>query len=78
MLQSCDVEIVKTRRQLWWRKDKSRRKDESIAWPECQMMLATMMLRPLDFSSLWFHYKLQGESKQIPNDRIDYIFSLFY
>ena len=41
------------------------------------MMLATMMLRPLDFSSLCFHYKLQGESQQILNDSISYICSLF-
>ena len=26
---------MKTRRQLWWRKEKSGGKDERIAWPEC-------------------------------------------
>ena len=66
-----------TRRQLWWRKDKSRRKDERIAWPECQLMLATMTLRPLDFSSLCLHYKLQGASQKILNDSICYICSIF-
>ncbi|RMX58049.1 hypothetical protein pdam_00013405 [Pocillopora damicornis] len=35
---------MKTRRQLWWRKEKSRGKDEHIAWPEHQMMLATRII----------------------------------
>ena len=45
MLHSCDVETVKTRRQQWWRKEKPRRKDGLIAWPERQMMLATRMIQ---------------------------------
>ena len=32
---------VKKRRQLWWTEEKSRGKNEIIAWPERQMMLAT-------------------------------------
>ena len=35
---------MKTRLQLWWRKDKSRRKDERIARPERQIMLATRIM----------------------------------
>ena len=35
---------MKTRLQLWWRKDKSRRKDERIARPERQIMLATRII----------------------------------
>ena len=44
MLHSCDVKTAKTRRQLWWRKQKSRREGEHIAWPEGQMMSATRII----------------------------------
>ena len=43
--RSCYIAVtknsVKTLRQLRWIKEKSRGKDESITWPERQMMLAT-------------------------------------
>ena len=44
MLSSRDVEIVKTRQQLWRRKEKPRREDERIAWPERQTMLGTRII----------------------------------
>ena len=39
--RSC---YVKTRRQLWWRKENSGRKDEHVAWLERQMMLVKRMI----------------------------------
>ena len=42
MLYSCDLENY---RQLWWWKEKStRRRDERVAWPKRQMMLATRVI----------------------------------
>ena len=35
---------MKTRRQVWWREEKSRGKDERIVWPGPQMMLATRLI----------------------------------
>ena len=46
--RSCYIAVtlktVNTCWQLWWRKEKSRRKGKCIAWPECQMMLATRII----------------------------------
>ena len=44
MLHNYDVENCEDSRQLWWRKEKSRRKDERIAKPERQIMLATRII----------------------------------
>ena len=35
---------MKTRRQVWWREEKSRGKDERIVWPAPQMMLVTRLI----------------------------------
>ena len=50
---------MKTRLQLWWRKDKSRRKDERIARPERQIMLAT---RIMDINQYFFTLLSQKSS----------------
>ena len=46
--RSCYVAVtlktVNTRRQLWWRKEKSTRKDERITLPKRQMMLASRIV----------------------------------
>ena len=40
---------MKTRRQSWWRKEKSKRKDEQIGWPGPQMMLATRLMHNAEY-----------------------------
>ena len=45
-LQSCDAKKknYEARPQSWWKEEKFRRRDERIAWPERQMMLASKIL----------------------------------